>query len=349
MNFLLRGIQHDDLNQVLSLARQFSLLNLPYDKKIISEKIEKSLSSFAGELSRAQSTYVFVVEDIDQKLIAGSSQVLAKHGTPEEPTYSFQVIKKERFSNELGVGFIHQILRMKINENGPTELGGLVVDRTYRSRPEKVGRIASLGRFLYLGMHPDKFEEEIYAQMAPPLTEEGRSEFWESLGRRFTGMPYQEADVLSQQNKEFIRSLFPEEDIYLCLLDSKARLAMGRVGPETLPALHLLESIGFKYTHEIDPFDGGPHVGCKMKNVSMIKEGRYLKSSLKKGNTTFDNVGFVGLMRDKEFLGGVTACAIHGDEILLPEKSMRILQINPGETLYYTPMTKTKGRSSAKA
>ncbi|MEK6554225.1 MAG: arginine N-succinyltransferase [Bdellovibrionota bacterium] len=349
MNFLLRGVQHDDLNQVLSLARQFSLLNLPYDKKIISEKIERSLASFEGDLSKADSRYVFVVEDVDQKILAGSSQILAKHGTAEEPTYSFQVIKKERFSNELGVGFIHQILRMKINEDGPTELGGLVVDRTYRSRPEKVGRIASLGRFLYIGLQLPKFEDELYAQMAPPLTEEGRSEFWESLGRRFTGMPYQEADVLSQQNKEFIRSLFPEEDIYLCLLDSKARLVMGRVGPETLPALHLLESIGFKYTHEIDPFDGGPHVGCKTKNVSLIKDGKNLKFCVKKSNTTFDNVGLVGLMRDKSFLGGVTACAVQGEEILLPEKSIRTLQLNDGESVYYTPMTKTKGRGHAKA
>ena len=79
-------------------------------------------------------------------------------------------------------------------------------------------------------------------KMAPPLTEEGRSEFWEALGRRFTGMPYQEADLLSRKNQEFIRSLFPEEDIYLCLLDPKARLVMGQVGPETRPALHMLES-----------------------------------------------------------------------------------------------------------
>jgi arginine N-succinyltransferase len=349
MNFILRGIHSNDLDQALGLSRQFSLLNLPFDRKVISEKIETSQASFRGELAKEDAEYVFVVEDVEQKFVAGSSQVLAKHGKPGEPTYSFQVLKKERFSKELGVGFIHQILRMKINENGPTELGGLVVDRAYRSRPEKVGRLASLGRFLMIGMFPERFEEELYAQMAPPLTEEGRSEFWEALGRRFTGMPYQEADLLSQQNKEFIRSLFPEEDIYLALLDSKARLVLGRVGPETLPALHLLESIGFTATNEVDPFDGGPHVGCKAKNVSLIKNGRRLKVAAQKPGPFSEN-GFVATMRDSEFTGGSSAYSLQGEEIVLPEKTMRVMELSAGEDVYFTPMSvgKTRGRSSAK-
>lgn len=350
MNFILRGINTNDLDQVLGLARQFSLLNLPYDRKVIAEKIEISQASFRGELPKEEAIYVFVVEDVEQNFVAGSSQILAKHGKPGEPTYSFQVLKKERFSKELGVGFIHQILRMRINEDGPTELGGLVVDRAYRSRPEKIGRLASLGRFLYIGMFPEQFEEELYAQMAPPLTEEGRSEFWEALGRRFTGMPYQEADLLSQQNKEFIRSLFPEEDIYLCLLDSKARLVLGRVGPETLPALHLLESIGFTSTNEVDPFDGGPHIGCKAKNVTLIKNGRHLKVAKPKP-ASFVESGFIGFMREQEFFGGNSAYAIEGDEIILPDKTMRTLALNPGEQIYFTPNTtgKSRGRQHAKA
>lgn len=348
MNFVMRGIQHEDLDNVMALARQFHLLNLPHDKKAITGKIENSIASFAGERSIEDATYVFVVEDTDQRSIAGSSQILAKHGQPREPTYSFQVLKKERFSKELGVGFIHQILRMKINENGPTELGGLVVDRMYRSRPEKVGRLTSLGRCVYMGMHLDRFQEEIYAQMAPPLTEEGRSEFWESLGRRFTGMPYQEADLLSQQNKEFIRSLFPEEDIYLALLDSKARLVLGRVGPETQPALHLLESIGFAYTNEVDPFDGGPHVGCKTKDITLIRDGQVLKVG-SSSKVEFNEHGLIGVDRPGQFLGGASACAIVGNEIFLPEKTMRVLELSAGESMYFTELSLTnKGRADVK-
>jgi arginine N-succinyltransferase len=331
----------------MALARQFSLLNLPVDKKIIESKLETSVAAFKGELPKAQAKYVFVIEDLESHWLAGSSQILAKHGNPGEPIYSFEVLKKERFSKDLGVGFIHQILRLKINEDGPTEVGGLVVDRSYRSRPERVGKAISLGRFIYMGMNRDKFEDFVYAQMAPPLTEEGRSEFWESLGRRFTGMPYQEADILSQQNQEFIRSLFPEEDIYLCLLDAKARLVLGRVGQETQPALHMLESIGFKYMNEVDPFDGGPHLGCKTKDVLQIKNGKTLKVSLKQQNALFTTPGLIGVERDSEFFGGITAFHIEGEEVQLPDKTRRALDLTAGDLIYLSPLEISRGRGRA--
>lgn len=349
MNFLVRGATPDDLDDLHSLARQFSLLNLPADKKAIAQKIEKSVASFNGELKKDEAQYLFVVEDIEQKMVAGSSQVVAKHGIAGEPSYSFEILKKERFSRDLGVGFIHQILRLKINEDGPTEIGGLVVDYGYRSRPEKVGKQVSLARFLYIGMYPDRFEENLYAQMAPPLTEEGRSEFWESLGRRFTGMPYQEADLLSQKNKEFIRSLFPEEDIYLCLLDSKARLILGRVAQETQPALHLLESIGFSYMNEVDPFDGGPHLNTKAKNVSLIKNAKFLEIS-KSQPGAYTEQGLISICRENIFFAGQAACSIQGDEIFISEKSMRAMELSSGEKVYFTPTTSTKpkGKKSAR-
>ncbi len=343
MNFVVRGAQADDVENLMSLARQFSLLNLPADKKVITEKVEASRASFNGELPKEEAKYVFVIEDMEQKLIAGSSQIVAKHGVPGEPSYSFEVLKKERFSRDLGVGFIHQILRLKISEDGPSEIGGLVVDYGYRNRPEKIGKLISLARFLYVGMYPDRFEDLLYAQMAPPLTEDGRSDFWESLGRRFTGMPYQEADLLSQKNKEFIRSLFPEEDIYLCLLDGKARLVMGRVAQETQPALHLLESIGFSYMNEIDPFDGGPHLSVKAKNVSLIKSARFLKVANRRPSQ-FVERGYVSLSRDNDFLAGVTACATEETEILLPDATLRSLNLAPGEQIYFTPVVPTQKR-----
>lgn len=34
----------------------------------------------------------------------------------------------------------------------------------------------------------------------------------------------------------------------------------------------MLENIGFKYTFEVDPFDGGPHYRCPLKEIKPIKE-----------------------------------------------------------------------------
>lgn len=337
MSFVVRAVQREDLQQLLELARQFSLLNLPAEKRAIETKIARSEASFAGELGKAEAEYLFVAEDTESEMVIGSSTIIAKNGTPSSPNYSFQVLKKERFSRELGVGFIHQILRLKTNTDGPTEVGGLVVDRAYRRRPEKVGRMISLNRFLYVGMMPDRFETELHSEMAPPLTDEGRSEFWEALGRRFTGMPYREADLISSQNNGFIQSLFPEEDIYLALLDAKARLVLGRVGEETQGALHLLNKIGFKYKDEVDPFDGGPHLSCQAKDCTVVRNMR--KAKLKKsGGAQYDQMALIGLLRDGSFVGGTSSYRMEDNELALPEKTWGLLNLEEGEELVVSPI-----------
>lgn len=338
MNFYVRSVQVDDVSVLYDLARQFTLLNLPADKKIIADKIERSVASFAGEKSRAEAEYMFVVVDREDGSIAGCALILAKNGTPQSPNFSFKLLKKERFSRDLGVGFIHQILRLNMNTDGPTEVGGLVVDRAYRRRPEKVGRLISLSRFMYIGMHPQRFEKDLHAEMAPPLTDEGRSEFWEALGRRFTGMPYKEADMISQQNNGFIQSLFPEEDIYLALLDSKARLVLGRVAEETQAALHLLNRIGFRYKEEVDPFDGGPHLGCPTSEVSIIKKAKWVKVKKSKA-ATFSQSTLIGFERDNGFLGGASSYALEGDSVVLPDATLATLEIGEGDSVYISPET----------
>lgn len=333
MSFLLRNVVLQDLKQLSDLAGQFSLLNLPSDKKVLTDKIERSQASFAGDLAPPEAEYLFVVEDLESGQLAGSSLIIAKHGNEESPHYYFKILKKNRFSEDLGIGFIHQVLRLCEDTNGPTEIGGLLIDRNYRRRPEKLGRQISLIRFVYMGMHPDDFQSRVLCELTPPLAEGGRSEFWEALGRRFTGLPYQEADLISQRNKEFIRSLFPEEDIYLTLLDSRARLVLGRVGQETRPAQHLLEGIGFKYLHEVDPFDGGPHYGADLQDISIVKQGRWV-SVLKSSRGQFARHALIGVKREGQFRGLQTAFDEQDGGIVLPEMSMKILDLDPGEKIF---------------
>ncbi|RYZ66085.1 MAG: arginine N-succinyltransferase, partial [Proteobacteria bacterium] len=163
-------------------------------------------------------------------------------------------------------------------------------------------------------------------------------EFWEALGRRFTGLPYQEADLLSQQHREFISSLFPEQDIYLALLDAKARLVVGRVGDETLPAQHLLESIGFTYLNEVDPFDGGPHYGANLADISIVKNGRWASVvSADKGN--FSARGLVGIRRDGEFRAVSTAFEVGPEQsITIPAVAAKALEADPEEKYFYTAL-----------
>lgn len=335
MSFVIRPVHREDLNQLFDLAKQFNLLNLPGDKKVLSEKIERSEESFAGELSRGKAEYLFVLEDLEESLIVGSSLIMAKHGTDGVPHSYFKVLKRNHFSQDLGIGFIHQVLRFQVDTEGPTEIGGLLVDKSYRRRPERLGKQISLSRFLYMALHRERFEDRILVELTPPLTDENRSEFWEALGRRFTGLNYVEADLLSQSHKEFIESLFPEEDIYLCLLDSKARTVLGRVGEATKPAQHLLESIGFKYLEEVDPFDGGPHYGAKISDILPIKLGKRVRITDLK-DASFKDKALIGT-ESEEFRAALVPYDLRGDEIAIPPKFREILQVDFGEEVFLSP------------
>lgn len=342
MSFIVRAVRHEDVDQLTDLARQFTLLNLPGEKKVIAAKVEKSLQSFAGKLDKPESEYLFVLEDVEEKLVVGSSLIMAKHGTEEIPHNFFKIEKRDHYSEDLGIGFIHQILKFEMDTNGPTEIGGLLVDKTYRRRPEKLGKQISLSRFLYIGLNRERFEDRILCELTPPLTDEGRSEFWEALGRRFTGLPYQEADLFSQTHKEFIGSLFPKCEIYLCLLDAKARAVLGRVGEATKPAQHLLESIGFEYFDEVDPFDGGPHYGVDTKEALPIKMGRRLKVNEFK-DPSFKEPMLVGTTNE-EFMCALGSVDIRGEEVAVSPKVKALLSLEVGDEIFVAPFNYPKKR-----
>lgn len=335
MSFIVRPVSFDDLQQLTDLAKQFNLLNLPGDKKVLTQKIERSVQSFAADLPSEKSEYIFVLEDVEESLIVGSSLILSKHGNDGVPHSYFKILKKDHFSQALGIGFIHQVLRFQLDYDGPTEIGGLLVDKIYRRRPEKLGKQISLSRFLYIATHPDRFEKRVLCELTPPLTDDNRSEFWEALGRRFTGLNYNEADLLSQSNKEFIESMFPQEDIYLCLLDPKARVVVGQVGESTKPAQHLLESIGFEYLEEVDPFDGGPHYGCDTFQIKPIEQGRYLNIS---GSTDskYSKKMMIATTAG-EFKMTLSPCEVIGDEIILPNKQKDLLSLSTGDKVFASP------------
>ncbi len=335
MSFLIRSVETGDLEALFDLANQFNLLNMPADKSILSQKIEKSVMSFAGELGIEKAEYLFVIQDPQIKnRVLGCSQIIAKHGNPGMPHYSFQILKVNKFSEDLGIGFIHKVLRFKENTDGPTEIGGLLVDKSMRRRPEKLGRQISLIRFLFMAMRREKFKNRVLCELTPPLLEDGRSEFWEAVGRRFTGIPYQEADELSQTDKEFIRQLFPDQDIYVCLLDSRARLAIGKVGSDTLPAQIILERAGFKYLEEVDPFDGGPHFGVATEDISIVKSTREMKI-MGTDKAQFNQRALLGVERDGSFYGAYSLVdSKDPKEVFVPAATMKLVGLEPGMKIH---------------
>lgn len=270
--YILRSVQPNDLKDLFDLSNILTFINLPPDEDLISAKIDSSIKSFMNPSKNLwENYYIFVLEDLEKNEVLGVSMIHAQHGTENEPHFYLTVGQEAKFSQTINTGFVHGTLKLGLDTNGPTEIGGLILNPSYRGHKEKLGKQLSFVRFLYMASQTDKFKPMVHSELMPPLDRFGNSPLWEAVGRRFFNMNYHEADVLSRSNKEFILSLFPSENIYQTLLPMEARESIGKVGKETEPVKRMLESIGFKYTLEVDPFDGGPHYRCPLKEIEPIK------------------------------------------------------------------------------
>ena len=278
--FIMRNVTQNDLQDLYELSGKVQFINLPHDKIIIQEKISKSLKSFISpNKDLSENYYIFVIEDLNAKKVIGVSMIHAQHGTEFEPHFFLRVAHENKYSSTINTGFVHGTLKLGLDTNGPTEIGGLVLHPDYRGNTHKLGKQISFVRFLYMGFNQDRFKEIIHSELMPPLDQNGHSPLWEAIGRRFMNMEYNEADKLSRSNKEFIISLFPNDNIYMTLLPMEARNSIGKVGRETAPVKKMLESIGFQYINEVDPFDGGPHYRSKLNNIRPIRNKKSLKFS----------------------------------------------------------------------
>jgi arginine N-succinyltransferase len=85
-------------------------------------------------------------------------------------------------------------------------------------------------------------------------------------------MSYADADVLSSENKGFIRDLFPSGPIYASLLSRDAQEVIGKVGAQTRGVEKMLRRVGFRYAERIDPFDGGPHFVAEADEISLVRD-----------------------------------------------------------------------------
>jgi arginine N-succinyltransferase len=270
---LLREIQERDLEALERFAQIPGFINLPNDRDLLKERITKSINSFGDKGSfRADGKFIFVAEDLETKQVLGTSMIASQHGSTESPHFYFEVGSEKKFSAMINTGFIHGTLKLKYDSNGPSEIGGLVLDPLYRDSKARIGRQIAFVRFLFLGLNRPKFKRKVIAELLPPLNKKGQSPLWESIGRRFTNMDYWEADELCRKNKEFIFSLFPTGKIYTTFFSAEARNAIGKVGKETEPVLHMLKKIGFQYKNHIDPFDGGPHLWASADDILPVKK-----------------------------------------------------------------------------
>jgi arginine N-succinyltransferase len=273
-NMLLRPVSMGDLDALEALAglTGFGLTTIPRDRAVLERRIRQSEHAFAKvDPHPGPEAYLFVMEDLSRQQVVGTCGVMSKTGG-FEPFYAYRVEKAVRASQELNIRKVIPTLHLVTEHNGPCEIGSLFLHP--QARGQHIGRLLSMMRFVYLAQFPAFFDQTVIAEMRGVIDEQGRSPFWDALGRHFFDIEFVKADYLSLVNKRFIADLMPRHPIYIPLLPESAQAVIGQVHDQTAPALHILQQEGFAFSGMVDIFEAGPVVLCELPAIRAVAESR---------------------------------------------------------------------------
>ena len=271
---IVRPVRRDDLKQLFALSSlaRAGLTTFPHNQRILKRRIEDSVHDFQRGAARPDGeTYFFVMEEIDTGKLVGTCAIIAKIGG-YHPSYTYQIKTAHNRSRVLGVKKDIQYLELKKEYNGPTEIGTLFLHP--QARTKGLGRMLSLSRFLFLAQHPKMFENFVIAELRGILDKNDHSPFWNAVCKHFFEVEFRKADLMSMEDKTFIAELIPQHPIYIPILPQAAQQAIGQVHKNTEPARRLLEQENFRFIDEIDIFEAGPVVGCRLKNIRTVRDSR---------------------------------------------------------------------------
>jgi arginine N-succinyltransferase len=341
--FCIRPIARDDLPAVLALSERTGtgLTTLPADRERLDARIERSLASFAGTAERPDACYMFVLSDSTDARVVGICAIEAAVGL-REPWYNYHVGTLVHASRNLGVYTVAPTLFLGNDHTGDTELCSLFLDQGFRRG--KNGVLLSKCRLLFIGEFADRFAPKVIAELRGRLDTDGRSPFWEGLGRHFFAMDYSTADYLTGiGQKSFIAELMPRHPVYVNLLPSAAREAIGAVHADTAPARAMLEQEGFRYDGYVDIFDAGPTVECFRDNIDAVRRSSVLPVVLGEedpvpDSLTDDILWLVCNRRFEGFRALVTAAPARVDRFPLLPYAAAALDVAEGDTVRAVPL-----------
>lgn len=270
--YVVRPIHSDDLHDLIKLTRKMSygITSLPKDKDILYKRILESQAGFAkkGKQPRGE-RYLFALESLDTGKMIGVSGINSKVGKLE-PFYTYKIettiheSKKIKTRNEI------QSLTPMAVRNGPCEIGSLFLSP--KKRKSGLGRLLSLSRFLFMAEYKYLFDPSVIAKMRGVIDKNGRSAFWDAVGKHFIDINFPKADYISTINKQFIAELMPKHPIYIPLITKDAQKVIGKVHKNTKPALKMLQEEGFKHNDMIGILTAGPVLCCNIKDIRSVKE-----------------------------------------------------------------------------
>jgi arginine N-succinyltransferase len=269
---IVRPSTFSDLASIEKLANQNSakISSLPQQRDKLSEQIDISIRSFAGDDSLAGvEQYLLVLEDSESGNVLGTAGIDRCAGNGH-PFYNYRQDELIHSSHQLNVHNKVPVLYMSHELTGKTLFRSLTIDSKYR-RTEYF-ELISRARLLLVGQFRALFDDEIIIEIQGVLDDDGACPFWDSVGRHFFDMDFATADYYSAiKSKTFIAELMPSHPIYVPLLSEAAQAVVGKPHLLAEPNCQLLHREGFRIGKYADIFDGGPTLIARVSDLNTVE------------------------------------------------------------------------------
>ena len=335
----IRPVTENDHDAVLKLAETagFGMTSLPADEDVLHAKIDRAVKSFAGDAKwKDQEVFLFVMVDPETNQVVGTTGIKAHVGL-NQPFYSYKLTTITQQCKELDIFSKHEILQVTNDLTGASEIGSLFLMPEYRR--DRLGRLLSLFRFLFMADFPNYFADTVIAEMRGISDRKGASPFYDSLAKHFFEMEFYKADYINAtKGNEFINDLMPKYPIYTSLLPPAAQDVIGQAHPHSVPAKAMLEKEGFRFQGYIDIFDGGP--------TMMVDKG-LIKTSNESQTATIesieDTIEGPKYMISNQAFADCRSCADRiqpsndGSSVAISAKTAEWLSVQVGDTIRFAP------------
>ncbi|MAR56511.1 MAG: arginine N-succinyltransferase [Rickettsiales bacterium] len=333
---LIRPVALSDHADVLALAKiaGFGMTSLPADEDVLQAKIARSVASFANDPKhKGNEAFLFVMEDPATGSVVGTTGIKAHVGR-NQPFYSYKVSTITQQSRDLNLFSKHKMLHVTNDLTDSSEIGSLFLKPDYRR--DRLGRVLSLCRFLFMAPHLDYFGDQVIAEMRGVHDRRGNSPFYDSIARHFFEMEFYKADYINAtQGNQFINDLMPKYPIYVSLLPERAQDVIGEPNQASAPAYAMLEKEGFRWQGYIDIFDGGPTLQVAPEQIRSLRESKCaeikaIDDSLDTGRHIVTTDGFA------DFRACDSRLAVNDDgRVTISSRAQKALQVSPGDMVRY--------------
>jgi len=165
------------------------------------------------------------------------------------------------------LGLVHRMHTLQLGNDltGASELADVAWDRQALDLPDSARVLSSLLAAALQRVASDRagHAARLIVELPGLRDAQGRSPFWEGLGRHFyDGDPAAAAARFGPDWCSHVAALLPRQPVYTDFLCDAAQAAVAQVDPAARVLMDLLWQAGLRYAHHISIADGGPVFEC---------------------------------------------------------------------------------------